>query len=185
MRLCGPKAWVSTITVNTMMSVSLMAKNQVSNVPTISTRKLQYNHDFLRQLRYCPAACVRPPDLELIPGVTDNTPTPEETQPFPPRHFRNVICHGFNLSSVYNQNISDTERCAVTTLHSHGAAMVDYIFYSTGGWHARGCDEEEKGLKLLGRLSLPSQDDLWMLNGLPNKIFPSDHLSLLANFQLC
>ncbi|XP_027028452.2 protein angel homolog 1 isoform X2 [Tachysurus fulvidraco] len=146
--------------------------------------KLQYNHDFLRQLRYCPAACVRPPDLELIPGVTDNTPTPEETQPFPPRHFRNVICHGFNLSSVYNQNISDTERCAVTTLHSHGAAMVDYIFYSTRGGH-RGYDDKEKGLKLLGRLSLPCQDDLWMLNGLPNKIFPSDHLSLLASFQLC
>ncbi|XP_053488830.1 protein angel homolog 1 [Ictalurus furcatus] len=147
--------------------------------------KLQYNHDFLRQLRYCPAACVRPPDLELIPGVTDNTPTPEETQPFPPRHFRNAIRHGLNLSSVYSQNISGTEQCAVTTLHMHGAAMVDYIFYSTRRGHARGCDDEEKGLKLLGRLALLSEADLWSLNGLPNEIFPSDHLSLLAKFQLC
>ncbi|XP_026790258.3 protein angel homolog 1 [Pangasianodon hypophthalmus] len=147
--------------------------------------KLQYNHDFLRQLRYCPAACVRPPDLELIPGVTDNTPTPEETQPIPPRHFRNTICHGFNLSSVYSQNISGTECCAVTTLHSHGAAMVDYIFYSARREHTTGCDDKEKGLKLLGRLALLSEADLWLLNGLPNEIFPSDHLSLLAKFQLC
>ncbi|KAG7328504.1 hypothetical protein KOW79_008448 [Hemibagrus wyckioides] len=147
--------------------------------------KLQYNHDFLRQLRYCPAACLRPPDLELIPGVTDNTPTPEETQPFPPRHFGNTICHGFDLRSVYNQNISGTKHCAVTTLHSRGAAMVDYIFYSTTKGHAKGYDDKEKGLKLLGRLSLLSEADLWLLNGLPNEMFPSDHLSLLAKFQLC
>ncbi|KAK3563788.1 hypothetical protein QTP86_034517 [Hemibagrus guttatus] len=147
--------------------------------------KLQYNHDFLRQLRYCPAACLRPPDLELIPGVTDNTPTLEETQPFLPRHFRNTICHGFDLRSVYNQNIPGSEYCAVTTLHAHGAAMVDYIFYSTTRGHAKGCDDKEKGLKLLGRLSLLSEADLWLLNGLPNEMFPSDHLSLLAKFQLC
>ncbi|XP_058605595.1 protein angel homolog 1 isoform X4 [Onychostoma macrolepis] len=34
----------------------------------------QYSAEFLCQLRYCPAACVRPADLELIPGVTDKTP---------------------------------------------------------------------------------------------------------------
>lgn len=34
----------------------------------------QYSHDSMLQLRYCPAACVRPADLELIPGVTDKTP---------------------------------------------------------------------------------------------------------------
>ncbi|KAF7704623.1 protein angel homolog 1 isoform X1 [Silurus meridionalis] len=149
------------------------------------TGKLHYNHDFLRQLRYCPAACVRPPDLEFIPGVTDNTPTPEETQPYPPRHFRNTICHGLNLSSVYSQNISDTDHCAVTTLHSHGATMVDYIFYSTRKGPAWACAVEEKrGLTLLGRLALLSEADLWLLNGLPNEVFPSDHLSLLAKFQL-
>lgn len=36
--------------------------------------KRQYSHDFLLQLRFGPATCVRPLDLELIPGVTDNTP---------------------------------------------------------------------------------------------------------------
>lgn len=34
----------------------------------------QYSHDFMLRLRYCEAACVRPADLELIPGVTDKTP---------------------------------------------------------------------------------------------------------------
>lgn len=38
------------------------------------TGKRQYSHDFMQQLRFCPAACVRPVDLQLIPGVTDNTP---------------------------------------------------------------------------------------------------------------
>lgn len=36
--------------------------------------KRQYTHHFLLQLRLSPAAYVRPVDLELIPGVTDNTP---------------------------------------------------------------------------------------------------------------
>lgn len=34
----------------------------------------RYSHDFLLQLRFSPASCVRPLGLELIPGVTDNTP---------------------------------------------------------------------------------------------------------------
>lgn len=34
----------------------------------------QYSAEFLCQLQYCPAALVRPADLELIPGVTDRTP---------------------------------------------------------------------------------------------------------------
>ncbi|KAK3537757.1 hypothetical protein QTP70_017859, partial [Hemibagrus guttatus] len=121
--------------------------------------KLQYNHDFLRQLRYCPAACLRPPDLELIPGVTDNTPTLEETQPFLPRHFRNTICHGFDLRSVYNQNIPGSEYCAVTTLHAHGAAMVDYIFYSTTRGHAKGCDAYQDILDMLPTLWEQFGDD--------------------------
>lgn len=36
--------------------------------------KRWYTHHFLLQLRFTPAACVRPVDLELIPGVTDITP---------------------------------------------------------------------------------------------------------------
>uniref|UniRef100_A0A3B4BYL9 Endonuclease/exonuclease/phosphatase domain-containing protein n=1 Tax=Pygocentrus nattereri TaxID=42514 RepID=A0A3B4BYL9_PYGNA len=108
---------------------------------------------------------------------------PEEKQLFSPR-FKNTICHGLNLSSVYSPYIADTERCAVTTLHSEGAAMVDYIFYSTGQGGSGVCKDRKNGLKLLGRLTLLSEADLWSMNGLPNEMFPSDHLSLLAKFQL-
>lgn len=41
-----------------------------------------------------------------------------------------------------------------------------------------------EGLKLIGSLSLLSEDVLWSLKGLPNDIFPSDHLSLVAKFQM-
>ncbi|XP_076834010.1 protein angel homolog 1 [Brachyhypopomus gauderio] len=149
-----------------------------------ASEKLQYSHDFLWQLRYCQAACVRPQDLELIPGVTDNTPNPEEKQPCAYR-FRNTISHELNLSSVYSPNLADTGRCAVTTLHSEGGAMVDYIFYSPRRVGSGDHEGMEKGLKLLGRLALLSEVDLWSLSGLPNEMFPSDHLSLLAKFQLC
>ncbi|XP_026871142.2 protein angel homolog 1 isoform X2 [Electrophorus electricus] len=149
-----------------------------------ASEDIQYSHDFLRQLRYCQAACVRPPDLEFIPGVTDNAPNPEEKQQFVPR-FRNTISHDLNLSSVYSPNLAGTGRCAVTTLHSERGAMVDYIFYSPRWESARDHEGREKGLTLLGRLALLSEADLWSLRGLPNETFPSDHLSLLAKFQLC
>lgn len=41
-----------------------------------------------------------------------------------------------------------------------------------------------EGLKLTGSLSLLSEDVLWSINSLPNLIMPSDHLSLLAKFQM-
>ncbi len=44
--------------------------------------------------------------------------------------------------------------------------------------------ESAGGLKLLGRLSLLSEADLWSLRGLPNETFPSDHLSLIVKLQL-
>lgn len=40
------------------------------------------------------------------------------------------------------------------------------------------------GLRLMGSLPLLSEDTLWSLKGLPNYMFPSDHLSLLAKFQM-
>lgn len=54
-----------------------------------------------------------------------------------------------------------------------------WIFFSLAGG-----DFVSRGLKLTGRLSLLSEDVLWATNGLPNHIFPSDHLSLVAKFQL-
>lgn len=57
------------------------------------------------------------------------------------------------------------------------------------GWHiwvlfVAGEKFPGEGLKLTGYLSLLPEDMLWSMNGLPNQIFPSDHLSLLARFQL-
>lgn len=39
-------------------------------------------------------------------------------------------------------------------------------------------------LKLLGRLSLLSEEILWAANGLPNPFCSSDHLCLLASFEM-
>ncbi|KAG5857573.1 hypothetical protein ANANG_G00020890 [Anguilla anguilla] len=143
--------------------------------------KILYDHKFLLGLRFCEAALIRPEHLELIPGVTDVTPDKPEEQPHI-RRFRNTIRHGLNLRSAYSHFNSDTNRLEVTTLHADFGATVDYIFYSTrpgGTGHL-----QHGGLKLLGRLALLSQEDLWPMNGLPNEIFSSDHLCLLAKFQL-
>ncbi|XP_041810095.1 protein angel homolog 1 isoform X1 [Chelmon rostratus] len=150
--------------------------------------KCQYSHDFLLQLRFCPAACVHPLDLELIPGVTDNTPDPSRgNQPYDKR-FRQTIRHQLDLESVYKHILPGSGSPEVTTLHSEVGATVDYMFYTprrilTANQKA-GADFMGEGLKLIGSLSLLSEDVLWSMNGLPNHIFPSDHLSLLARFQL-
>ncbi|KAJ8341534.1 hypothetical protein SKAU_G00338250 [Synaphobranchus kaupii] len=142
---------------------------------------IHYDHEFLLGLRYCEAALIRPENLELIPGVTDATPDQPETQPHIPR-FRRTIRHGLNLRSAYSHFNVDTNRLEVTTLHPEFGATVDYIFYSTrpGGIG----NLQHGGLKLIGRLGLLSQEDLWPMRGLPNEIFSSDHLCLLAKFQL-
>ncbi|KAL0969134.1 hypothetical protein UPYG_G00222990 [Umbra pygmaea] len=144
------------------------------------TGRLQYDRDFLLQLQFCEAACVRPCHLVYIPGVTDNTIDPSEQHPFV-RRFRRMISHNMNLQSVYIHVIPETNRSKVTTLHSEGGAVVDYIFYTP---QQSRCSGDGGGLKLLGRLALLSEEDLWSMTGLPNDIFPSDHLSLLAKFQM-
>ncbi|KAL2099432.1 hypothetical protein ACEWY4_005912 [Coilia grayii] len=148
--------------------------------------KLKYSHDFLLHLRYCKVACMRPTDLELIPGVTDNTPDPHEKQPYTQRLRNTTICHSLNFKSAYSHFIPGKDRPEVTTLHSNAGVTVDYIFYSARTEHTRGQTDKrlDGGLKLVGRLGLLSEADLWSLRGLPNEIFPSDHLSLLAKFQL-
>ncbi|XP_041827421.1 protein angel homolog 1 [Melanotaenia boesemani] len=154
--------------------------------------KCKYSHDFMLQLRYCPAACVRPQDLELIPGVTDNTPDlSSEDEHFDKRFsqsFRHTIRHHLDLESVYKHVLPGSGAPEITTLHSEGGATVDYIFYSPKRTVAskEKADGEfaSEGLELIGSLSLLSEDVLWSMNGLPNHIFPSDHLSLIARFQL-
>nr|XP_020485790.1 protein angel homolog 1 [Labrus bergylta] len=149
----------------------------------------QFSHDFLLQLRFCPAACVRPLDLVLIPGVTDNTPDASRKKNLPyDKSFRHTIRHQFDLESVYKHILPGSGYPEITTLHSEGAATVDYIFYTqrrllTPDQNVGGNSVNE-GLQLIGSLSLLSEDVLLSMRGLPNHIFPSDHLSLLAKFQL-
>ncbi|XP_038205700.1 protein angel homolog 2 isoform X1 [Arvicola amphibius] len=96
--------------------------------------------------------------------------------------------HHFSLSSVYSHYLPDTGLPEVTTCHSQSAITVDYIFYSAEKEDAaRGPGAEVAlvgGLKLLARLSLLTEQDLWTVNGLPNEHSSSDHLPLLAKFRL-
>ncbi|XP_012707054.2 protein angel homolog 1 [Fundulus heteroclitus] len=181
-RLLAP-LWPSSLGISDTCQYISECKAQSQNPET-----RQYTHEFMLQLRYCPAACVRPQNLILIPGVTDNEPDASGDVQDYEKRFRDPLRHRVDLESVYKHVLPGSGTPEVTTLHSEGAATVDYIFYSpkrTFSKDQRACKKPaEKGLKLLGSLSLPSEDLLWSLNGLPNHIFPSDHLSLVARFQL-
>ncbi|XP_033497775.1 protein angel homolog 1 [Epinephelus lanceolatus] len=185
-RLFAP-LWPSNLGI----SDSCQYTSSVKEIPkTESERsgKGQYSHEFMLQLRFCPAACVRPLDLEQIPGVTDNTPDASRgTQPYDKR-FRPTISHRLDLESVYKHILPGFGKPEVTTLQFEAGATVDYIFYtprrSLPCNQNAGGDVASRGLKLIGSLSLLSEDVIMSMSGLPNHIFPSDHLSLLAKFQL-
>lgn len=71
------------------------------------------------------------------------------------------------------------QKTALNEFSTVGNLFVFFFhFFSAGG------DFVIEGLKLIGSLSLLSEDVLWSMKGLPNHIFPSDHLSLLAKFQV-
>lgn len=88
---------------------------------------------------------------------------------------------------VYKKQIAWTQNRFVPDIQDTDLSTLGcmYEFYFMDHLILYPPTDEEKGLKLLGRLALLSEADLWSLNGLPNEIFPSDHLSLLAKFQLC
>ncbi|CAN8203293.1 unnamed protein product [Coccothraustes coccothraustes] len=96
--------------------------------------------------------------------------------------------HHFKLSSVYSHYFPETGIPEVTTCHSRSAVTVDYIFYSAANDDTADQPGVEDsfcgGLKLLGRLALVTEKDLWTVNGLPNENNSSDHLPLLAEFRL-
>uniref|UniRef100_A0A8C0B9A0 Angel homolog 2 n=1 Tax=Buteo japonicus TaxID=224669 RepID=A0A8C0B9A0_9AVES len=96
--------------------------------------------------------------------------------------------HHFKLSSVYSHYFPETGIPEVTTCHSRSAVTVDYIFYSAANDDTAAQpgaeDSVHGGLKLLGRLALLTEKDLWTVNGLPNENNSSDHLPLLAEFRL-
>ncbi|XP_056250252.1 protein angel homolog 1 isoform X2 [Seriola aureovittata] len=184
-RLFAP-LWPSCLAVTD--SCQYTTVNNMFESQSQKSGKCQYTHDFMLQLRYCPAACVRPVDLNLIPGVTDNTPDASRgNQPYEKR-FRHTISHHLDLESVYKHVLPGSGSSEVTTLHSEVGATVDYIFYSPRrtltSAQKDGGDFLSEGLKLIGSLSLLSEDVVWSMRGLPNHIFPSDHLSLMAKFQL-
>ncbi|XP_042244634.1 protein angel homolog 1 isoform X1 [Thunnus maccoyii] len=184
-RLFAP-LWPSCLGISDNCQYTTVEEMNESQSQVLGTR--QYSHDFMLWLRYCPDAYVRPPDLQQIPGVTDNTPDASmRNQPFV-RRFGHTISHRLDLESVYKHTLPGSGNSEVTTLHSEVGATVDYIFYSpkriSPSDQRAGGDLVNKGLKLISCLSLLSEDVLWSMKGLPNHIFPSDHLSLLAKFQL-
>ncbi|NWW26272.1 ANGE1 protein, partial [Falcunculus frontatus] len=162
----------------------------------------EYSRDFLLQFRFCDVACERPPQLILLEGVTDAKPVASAREhstvtAVPKRHnslsflgkqCSGVIQHGLNLTSVYSHFLPQRGRPEVTTMPMGLGATVDYIFYSAEPVENKAGEcrrlYKDGALKLLGRLSLLSEDVLLMANGLPNPFCSSDHLCLLASFGL-
>ena len=73
----------------------------------------------------------------------------------------------------------------VTTFQSQWV-NVDYVLYSTlpSASSAVSDGRREGALKLLGRLSLPTVQQMALVGRIPNTHCPSDHLPLLADFLL-
>ncbi|XP_026520161.1 protein angel homolog 1 isoform X3 [Notechis scutatus] len=162
--------------------------------------RLKYSRDFLLQFRYCDVACERPADLILLEGVTDAVPDRPAYWPkdlivennsdpeLVCSRYPGSIHHNLNLTSAYNHFLPERGCQEITTMPMGVGATVDYIFYSA--MPIKNDQEEYRrmyqdgALKLLGRLSLLSEDILWSANGLPNPFCSSDHLCLLASFGL-
>ncbi|NWZ35670.1 ANGE1 protein, partial [Brachypodius atriceps] len=162
----------------------------------------EYSRDFLLQFRFCDVACERPPQLVLLEGVTDAKPVASAREnsavaavlkrhnslSFLDKQCSGVIQHGLNLTSVYSHFLPQRGRPEVTTMPMGLGATVDYIFYSAEPVENKAGEcrrlYKDGALKLLGRLSLLSEDVLLMANGLPNPFCSSDHLCLLASFGL-
>ncbi|XP_042633992.1 protein angel homolog 2-like isoform X2 [Cyprinus carpio] len=98
------------------------------------------------------------------------------------------IEHCLKLTSAYSHYLKESSQPEITTCHSRTAITVDYIFYSAALGDVMAQAEcsvpPEKGLQLLGRLSLVGEDELQKVNGLPNQHNSSDHLPLLTRFRL-
>uniref|UniRef100_A0A672PTP1 Protein angel homolog 2-like n=1 Tax=Sinocyclocheilus grahami TaxID=75366 RepID=A0A672PTP1_SINGR len=98
------------------------------------------------------------------------------------------IEHCLKLTSAYSHYLKESGQPEITTCHSRTAITVDYIFYSAARGDVMDQAEcsvpPEKGLQLLGRLSLVGEDELQKVNGLPNQHNSSDHLPLLTRFRL-
>ncbi len=69
-----------------------------------------------------------------------------------------------------------------STFNSKISAAAGYCFFTL--IYPECSVPPEKGLQLLGRLSLVGEDELQKVNGLPNQHNSSDHLPLLTHFRL-
>lgn len=101
------------------------------------------------------------------------------------------IFHKMNFTSVYRHHGSNLDE--ITTHHSKESSIVDYIFYSSQNMQQ--VDKVEDGrvqrshaatepLTLLARYKLIKYSQLRRIGFLPNSIFPSDHVCLIARFLL-
>ncbi|XP_034624354.1 protein angel homolog 1 isoform X2 [Trachemys scripta elegans] len=151
--------------------------------PKKSDRR-KYSRNFLLQFRFCDAACERPTHLILWKGVTDVKP---DRPAHWPKHLTMVNDPDPELFFP-SHFLPQRGRPEVTTMPMGLGATVDYIFYSAepieNGNEGGRRLYRDGALKLLGRLSLLSEDVLWLANGLPNPFCSSDHLCLLASFGL-
>ncbi|KAG8562053.1 hypothetical protein GDO81_015578 [Engystomops pustulosus] len=156
-----------------------------------------YTRQCLLELRYCNYSLQRPQHLVMLKGVTDKKPDPKRE----PIHdildngipsFRSpplLLQHNLDLTSVYTHFLPAKGRFEVTSMTLGTGSNVDYIFYSAKPVPVRGNKHglrfyQDTQLKLLGRLCLLSEEDLWAAQGLPNPFCCSDHLCLLARFSL-
>ncbi|PNJ65188.1 ANGEL1 isoform 4 [Pongo abelii] len=167
--------------------------------PKRSERR-KYGRDFLLRFRFCSIACQRPVGLVLMEGVTDTKPErpagwaesvlEEDTSELEPAFSRTVgtIQHCLHLTSVYTHFLPQRGRPEVTTMPLGLGMTVDYIFFSAESYENGNRTDHrlyrDGTLKLLGRLSLLSEEILWAANGLPNPFCSSDHLCLLASFGM-
>lgn len=156
-----------------------------------------YTRQRLLELRYCDFALQRPEHLAMIEGVTDKEPDPHKEPAYDAlengapsfRSQPHLLQHNLDLTSVYTHFLPVKGRFEVTTMALGRGSNVDYIFYSATPVPLRGMKHglrfyQDAQLKLLGRLCLLSEEDLWAAQGLPNPFCCSDHLCLLARFSL-
>uniref|UniRef100_A0A1A7XP52 Angel homolog 1 n=1 Tax=Iconisemion striatum TaxID=60296 RepID=A0A1A7XP52_9TELE len=136
--------WPSSLGINDLCQYTANTNSQTCESTSQQSEKRQYTHEFMLQLRYCPAACVRPQDLILIPGVTNITPDISGDDQQHDKRFRNVLRHTLDLDSVYKHVLPRSGLPEITTLHSEGGVTVDYIFYSP----KRDFAFDQKGTKL-------------------------------------
>lgn len=121
-----------------------------------------------------------------------------------------VLSHPFSFTSTYPRPSTGNPPSTVTTYHTSAFETVDYIHYTPadspsppthtgpaapGGRNKQvttpsspsgsgGASRGKGGFRLLSRRALPSTHTLLGLGPQPHHLLPSDHLWLLASFQL-